>query len=179
MATTENQEASNSDPVCQERSLLVSTLHQITECLESTVGESKDVFQATQDVHNYISLDNPKGIRQLFAPMAVYARALSTLGYRTWQEVEGCVSKHYRIEAVQQTVEDLLSAEESYKNLVSTVEIDLEKYETKQAYKKTITAGDFLPAELTLSLVDGSIPTLESYLKRSKFTLFILIRHFG
>lgn len=173
------EEAASSDPGRQERALLISCLHQVTECLKSTVSESRNTFAAALNVQDYITLDNPKGIKRLFGPMSAYAKALSTLGYRRWKDVEECVSRHYRDETVQETTEDLLSIEEGYKDFVSTVEKDLDSYEAKQAFEKTIAVGDFLPAELNLSLTDGSTTTLESYWKRSKFTLLILIRHFG
>ncbi len=179
-ASASSQElAASSDSTSQERTLLLSCLGRVTERLQSTIRESRNTFAAAQNVQDYIALDNPKGIRRLFAPMTVYAEALSTLGYRRWKEVEECISRHYRNEAIQETTEDLLSLEESYENFVSTVERDLVKHEAKQAYEKTISVGDSLPGHLTLSLVDGSTATIESYWKRSKFTLLILIRHFG
>ncbi len=171
--------ASKSDSSCQEKSLLVSSLNQVTECLQSTVSESRISYSVTQHVQDYVSLDNPKGIRRLFAPMSAYAKALTTLGYKRWTEVEECISRNYRDEDIQEVVENLLSVEDSYKDFVTTVEKNLEKYEETQAFMKTVGVGDFLPAGLTLSLADGTIATLDSYWKRSKFTLLILMRHFG
>ena len=164
----------------EERATLISSLQQITESLETTVSDAKRNFQSSGEVQSYISLDNPSGIRRLFAPMTVYANAISSVKCKTWKEVEHCLSSHYRDADVCEAVEGLLSAEDAYKDFVVMVETELIKHEEQCAVENAITVGDPLPPDMTLtSATDGQPVTLRSHWESSKYTLLILMRHFG
>ena len=164
----------------EEKATLISSMQQITESLETTISDAERNFQASGEVQSYISLDNPSGIRHLFAPMTVYAHAISSVQCKTWKEVEHCLSSHYRDADVCEAVEDLMSAEDSYKNFVAMVEAELIKHEDQCAVKNIITVGDPLPLDMALtSATDGQPVTLRSHWESSKYTLLILIRHFG
>lgn len=171
----------NNDPSkSEEKLLLVSCLDKITASLEETISKGKESFSKTRDVEKFISYDNPQGIRRLFAPMSVYAQAMSDMRLKSWNEMEQYLSKHYKDEDVCESVENLLSAEDDYKDFVSAVEKDLVKVEKESEFRDILSVGDQVPDELSLILSTvGKDVQLASYWKKTRFTLFILIRHFG
>ena len=81
---------------------------------------------------------------------------------------------------VQEGVDDLLSAEERYEEFVAEVDQELKKKENVLDLPTVVTLGDRLPADLSLvKAKSGEVISLESLWRKSKYTLFVLLRHFG
>ena len=172
----------NDPSKAEEGLLLVSCLKKITASLEETISNGRDTFSDTGDVEKFISLDNPLGIRRLFTPMPVYAQAMSDMGLKSWNEMEQCLAKHYKDEDVCESTENLFSAQDEYKEFVSAVEEDLGKVEEESSFKDILSVGDQVPNDLSLTLAtvgEHEPVQLASFWKKTRVTLFILIRHFG
>ena len=189
LATRAKLSEKNDPSKAEEGLLLVSCLKKITASLEETISNGRDTFSDTGDVEKFISLDNPLGIRRLFTPMPVYAQAMSDMGLKSWNEMEQCLAKHYNNEDVCESTENLFSAQDEYKDFVSAVEEDLGKVEEdlgkveeESSFKDILSVGDQVPNDLSLTLAtvgEHEPVQLASFWKKTRVTLFILIRHFG
>ena len=159
---------------------LVSSLEPLIEKLESVVEQGKACFKASANVNDYIGLENKNGIRQVFSAMPVYADTMEKLGVRKRSELEKLWGKHYRHAAVRESVEMLLEAEENFTEFISEVDKELILYEDQHHTFNPLTEGELLPKSLALvEASSGERFTLETYWKQSRFTLFVLLRHFG
>ena len=164
----------------EERKTLVSALNKLTNALENTVNECTRHFESAQDVEEYIKLDNKTGIRLAYAPMPAYAECMSSVSVKNRKELEQVFSRHYQDEDVNDCVEDLLANEERYNKLMVRIDKELVKVEDRCAYSDVVSVGKTLPSDLSLVEASSGVMTkLESYWKQSKYTLFILVRHFG
>ena len=165
-----------------ESSLIVTSVLAVKEKLDSVVEQGKENFRAAVDVNEYIRMDNKShGIVLIFRTMMpAYAECMENLGVKTRSELEALWGKHYRNSHVRESVELLLDAEENHKEFIAMVDKELMEYEEKVAFKDTTVVGQELPKNIGLiDVVSGDRSLLETYWKESKFTLFILLRHFG
>ena len=164
----------------EEKEGLLSTLSKVAESLESAVQRGERDRRVAGDVENYINLENPRGIKLMFQPMPVYAESMIRHKVKTWKEFEGIISKHYKDDGVKELVEKLLSAEENYRDFILEQEEDLAVVETENSFSEILTVGKTIPKDLMiLEAQSGDSKPLNSYCKNAKYTLFILMRHYG
>lgn len=162
-----------------EKSLLLSSLGKLTEGINKVVEEGRRAYKEA-GLDGYLSFETPKGVRCLFQPVSLYVDCMKAVNVGTRAELEHLWKGYYSDEAVQESVEELLGAEESYEEFVAEVDQDLQKSGDKLALPDVVTVGKQLPTELSLTEAkSGDTVCLESYWKRSKSTLFVLIRHFA
>ena len=130
-------------------------------------------------LEEYVSLANRNGICRMFRPMSAYVECMSGLGVKTRKGLEELWKGLFRDSEVQECVEELLSAEEGYEEFIAEVEKELQKKE-KCTISSAVTAGCQLPQDLSFTEAkSGELTSLQSCGKRSKFTLLVLMRHFG
>lgn len=162
-----------------EKSLLLSSLGKLTEGINKVVEEGRRAYKEA-GLDEYLRFETPKGVRCLFQPVPLYVDCMKAVNVRTRAELEHLWRGYYSDHAVQESVEELLGAEESYEEFVAEVDQDLQKSGDKLALPDVVTVGKQLPTELSLTEAkSGDTVCLESYWKRSKSTLFVLIRHFA
>ena len=162
------------------RSALVSSLSDLGEKITNIVSKVQDNFRASTDLYEFIRLGNKNGITALFGVSHAYSDCMKTLGVRTKAELEQLWKKCYREAEVRDAVEMVLEGEQAFAEFVAEVEKELIPYEDKSISKGPAMAGQVLPKDLGLfDATSGQPVTLDTYWKESKFTLFVLIRHFG
>ena len=180
--TAKRPRLENDSSADEERKVLLSSLSKLTESLESVVEEGKREWLAAGGVANYIDIDNPRGIKLMFKPMPVFAECISKQNVSTWNEFEAIVKKHYKDEGVKDAFEELVSAEESYEAFILKLEKELVALENGSmlSEKDLLTVGKLIPKDLTLmDAQSGDSRSLHSFCSKSKYTLFILMRHYG
>ena len=154
-------------------------MKKLTEVVEQTVEEGRKRYEPWT-VLEYISLANKDGIRQMFRPMPAYAECMLGLGVKSRTGLEQLWMGLYRDSEVRECVDELLSAEESYEEFIAEVEEKLQKEEGKCAVASAVTVGHQLPRDLSfIEAKSGEVTSLQSHGKQLKFTLLVLIRHFG
>ena len=171
----------NSSAAEEERQKLLSSLSKVVESLEDVVQQGERDHQVAGSVDSYMKLENPRGIKLMFKPMPVYAECMSNHVMVTWKDFEGVVSKHYKDDGVQDLVEELLSAEETYERFVQKLEKELAVVEDSSlCHENVLTVGKQIPADVTLlEAGSGESKPLISHCSKAKYTLFILMRHYG
>ena len=161
------------------KELLQSSLGKLTEGMNKVVEEGRKEYKEA-GLDGYLKFENPKGVRCLFQPMPLYVDCMRTVGVGTRVELEHLWRGYYSDSAVQESVEELLGAEESFEEFVAEVDRDLQKSGDTLALSDVVTVGEQLPTGLSLTEAkSGDTVSLESFWKRSKYTLFVLVRHFA
>ena len=165
-----------------EKEKLVTSLSKLIESMEAVVQEGERDCRDAGGVNDYIKLENPRGIKLMFKPMPVYAQCMIEHGMKTWKDFEGIIKKYYKDDRVQELVEELLSAEDSYKHFVEKREKELATVEKGNSFSESeiLTVGQTIPRDLALlEAQSGDSKPLTNYCKKAKYTLFILMRHYG
>ena len=175
-------EISNRQPDSREKENLVTSISKLVESVESVVQEGEKYCKEAGNINDYMKLENPRGIKLMFKPMPVYAQCMLEHGVKTWKDFEQIVKKYYKDDGVQELIEELLSAEDSYEHFVEKREKELAVAEKENSFTETevLAVGQTIPRDLTLlEAQSGDSKPLTSYCKKSAFTLFILMRHYG
>ena len=163
--------------------LLVSSLSTLQEKCTAVLQQARKNFQARKDLHHYLSFFNENGIGTLFGVSSAYADCMKTLGVRTKEEFEQLWKQHSSDPGVKEAVEGMLEGEKKFAEFVAEVDNEMGNtpYEDENGCSEDPAAvGQVLPKDLhLLDATSGQPVTLDTYWKESKFTLFILIRHFG
>ena len=167
------------DDAGEEKALLLSSLEKLTDGLNKVIEEGRRSYKEC-GLDKYLSFENPNGIRCLFRPMPMYVECMRAVGVRTRSELEGVWMGYFSDGQVRERVDDLLSAEERFGEFVAEVEQELKKKEDALDLQNVVTLGDQLPADLSLTKAkSGDVISLESLWRKSKYTMFVLLRHFG
>lgn len=165
-----------------EKEKLVSSLSKLIESVETVVREGERDCKDAGGINDYIKLENPRGIKLMFKPMQIYAQCMIEHDVKTWKDFEGIVKKHYKDDGVQEVVEELLSVEDSYKHFVEKREKELATVEKENSFSESevLVVGKTIPRDLALlEAQSGDSKPLISYCEKAKYTLFILMRHYG
>lgn len=167
----------------KERQNLLSSLSKIVKSLEDVVEQGERNRVDAGGIEDYINFENPRGIKLMFKPMLIYAECLSKHKVNTWEELEKVITKHYRDGEVHDVIEELLSAEENYAHFFKKREEELAAFEMETSCGEIdlVTIGKEIPKDLVLidARSGDSKPLVSGYCLRSKYTLFILVRHYG
>ena len=162
------------------RAALISSILWLSEKVESVVRQVEENFKVSSDLYHFMKLGNRNGITALFAVSHAYSDCMKRVGVQSRVELERLWAQHYSHADVRDAVEALLEAEEAFNEFVGKVERKLVPYEDVAITKRPATVGQLLPKELGLiDASSGQPTTLDMYWKDSKFTLFVLVRHFG
>jgi hypothetical protein len=162
------------------RSLLISSVSALSEKIESVVSRVRENFRASSDLYEFIKLGNKNGVTGLYAVSHGYSDCMKAVGVRTRAELEQLWRRYYSDEQVRDAVEALLEGEGAFTQFLEEVERELIPLEDKGATQSPAAVGKVLPEDLALLDVSSDrLTTLDTYWKDSKFTLFVVVRHFG
>lgn len=168
--------------VSKERLELLDCLSRVVESMDSVIVDGEKHIKEAGSVDEYMKLENPRGIKLLFRPMPVYAECISKHMVDTWKDFEEIVRKHYKDEGVKDLVEELLSAEETFEDFIRKREQELTEFEKNRSLSEqdVLTLGKVIPKDLTLiDAQSGDSRPITTFCSKSKYTLFILMRHYG
>lgn len=111
-------------------------------------------------------------------PVNLYVECFKTAGVRSRKALEDSWSRFFTDTEVRESVEDLISAEESYVDLISELDKAMQKNEETTALP-VAEVGDQVAMDTPLvETLSGDEIQLGSYLEKSKFSLFILRKHY-
>ena len=159
---------------------VVEAIEKLTRGIEHVLREAKDGYAACVNIDDFLRIDAKCGIRQMFRAMPIYAECMVTLGVKTRAEQDQLCSTLFQYPEVRECYDALLNTEEAFNDFSKSVNVELQKEETKMIPRNVTTTGSRLPEEL--SLVDattGDEVGLTSLCARSTFTVMVLMRHFG
>lgn len=109
----------------------------------------------------------------------LYADCYTRSGAKTRNELEQIWKDHARSKAVQESAGEVLDAEQEFQSFIDKLAAVLDKVEDRDACPNVSVVGSQLPNLCLINARSGSSMALDSYWKRSPFTHFALIRHFG
>ena len=164
-----------------ERDSLVSAVAALTRDLEQVVEEGRKNFKSCTDINKFVlshGEGEPHGLYDIY-PVQLYAQCFRSAGVSTRKELEEIWSRHFSESDVRECVEDLLSAEDSYRLLIKEIETKMQRYEEKTALP-TVSLGESIPADLALTeATSGAMtPVVQGVCSKEKYTLFVLRKHF-
>lgn len=160
--------------------LLVEQVSSLTEKISQTLRSCRTDYTECPDLDQYLSLDNSSGIKKIFQIMPAYAEAMKNVGVKNNKELKALWGSRFADPAVRDSVEDLLQVQDEVEEFLQELETKLGKVDASAGAGVNRQAGDILPADLVVIEVPSgkSIPLKESW-TGSKYTLYVLMRHFG
>ncbi len=162
------------------RGMVVSSLSDLSERIVGVVNRVWENYRASTDLYEFIKRGNREGITALYAVSHAYSDCMKRVGVQTRVELEQLWGQHYSDPQVRDAVEAVLEAEEKFAEFVARVEEELVPCENVSVSNDPAIVGQVLPKDLgLLDASSGQPTTLDAYWKESKFTLFVLVRHFG
>ena len=112
-------------------------------------------------------------------PFLIYVDCLKAVGAKTQAELEEMWKGCYHDEEVRESVEELLSLEESLQELYDDIDVEIQKAEDQLAIQNITKVGDQLPADLCLTnCCSGEVGNIENVWKQSKFTHFVFLKFY-
>ena len=160
--------------------VFISSVSALSERIVSVVSQVREYFRASSDLYDFIKLSNRKGISALYAVSHAYSDCFKEVRVQTRVELEQLWGQLYSDPQVRDAVEALLRGEESFMELLTEVERELIPFENQSVTNDPAIVGQVLPRDLALlDVSSGQRSMIEEYWKGSKFTLFVVVRHFG
>ena len=157
---------------------LLSAIATLSEKIARAVQKAKEDFKASPDVYDFLDIKNPDPRTQTLFLVPPYVECFKSLGVSTRAELEQLWAREYSDPEVREKVEELLETEESIREFATEVDKVLISHE--RAANTPACVGQSLPKDLLLTDAEtGEQVALEMYWKRSKFTWFVFLRHFG
>lgn len=144
------------------------------------VKNGRENYKFSPNINEFVRSHGSEDLHGLLTlyPIQLYVECFKTAGVSSREELEGNWSEFFTYPEVRETVEDLLSAEESYVELISELDKFLLEYEEKTSVR-VVDVGNKVQTDIPLmETVTGETMRLGRYLEKSNFTLFILRKHF-
>ena len=172
MATT-----NNGDTV---KAVLLPALQELNRELAKLVENGRKNFEAMESdrLDEFLNVDCEVGYRSIF-PALLYIDCLKKVGVKTWAGLVEMWKGYYHDDEVRVRVEELSSLENSLQELYDEIDGELQKTEDQLAFHSITKLDELLPAELSLlECKSGEAVHLETFWKRSKFTLFAPLKFY-
>lgn len=166
---------------CDKRKQQVFTaVNKLSAALNKVVEDGRANFDQTEDINKFVLSRGAEDLHGLLSiyPVQLYADCFKSLGVKSRVELEAFWSQNIQDEDLQESVEELLRAEEGYKAFVEELDQNMNTHEEKAALP-VVSMGEHLHTDVTF--VDGSTGgtvSLNDLLKKSRYTLFVLRKHF-
>ena len=162
------------------KSAVVSAVSKLAKDLKQLVEDGRKNFKSSTSINEFVLSHGPEEPHGLYAiyPVNLYAECFRSAGVVSRKELEENWSRYFRDSEVRECVEELLSAEDSYRSLMAEIEYEMQCYEDQTAVP-TASVGDSIPVDLALmEAMSGEMVSLQSYCTKAKYTLFVLRKHF-
>lgn len=162
------------------KELLLSALPALSAKVGSVVERVRELYSASSDVSEFMEVGQGRGLRHLFSVTPAYAQCMRKVGVKSRVELEGVWARHYGDPEVREAVDALMEEEDDFHQLVAQVEKKLSASEDEATTHPPASVGQLLPKDLQLTEASSgqNVPLGASW-TGSKFTLYVLLRHFG
>ena len=171
--------AKQGEDSASERGILLESLKKLSGAIDETVRKAREEFDS-MGAEKFVTAPRGRGIRKMWSHVGNYVECVRRNGVSTYSQLEVLWRRHYGDPEVRKAVEALLESEDASHRFVDDVDRSFRAVDAGRRVEKKTAAGDSLLPNL--SVVDGRSgeeARLEEYWKRSKVTLFVLLRHFG
>lgn len=168
------------DELLGKQQSLVAAVGKLSASLKKMVEDGRENFRRHGDINDFVRSHGKGDLYGLLTlyPVQLYASCFKSLGIQSRKELESLWSSFFVKKEVQDSVEELLSAEESYEDLIEELDRVLAEYEEKTALP-VIRRGEVFNTDATLvEATTGDEISLNEFLKESPYTLFVLRKHY-
>ena len=158
----------------EKRETLLRALRALADGLDTKVDESRKYYKSCGGINDFLT---GNGLKMIF-PVGLYVECFKTVGVRCRSEVEALWTSLYSDPTVSECVENLLAAEDHWTGFIAELDREMEAHE-EQAALPIVHVEERFP--LDISLVEtrsGDTVQLKNCLEKSKFTMFILRKHY-
>ena len=159
---------------------LISALGKLSSELAGMIANTKKNYDPNR-LDWFLNRDSGKeGVSCLLYPVHAYYACFLAAEVKTRKQLEELWISRYTNEAVRDAVDDLLAAEQDYRQYISEIDADLRLLEeTLSPSETSSTIGSQVPLDLSLVEANtGASVSLESLLKRSRYSLFVFRKHY-
>ena len=172
--------AANKDATGEVKAVMLPALRKLNQELTKMIEDGKENFQEMRSdrLEEFLNVDCEVGIITL-RPMLNYLHCLKAVGAKTRAELEEMWKGCYHDKEVRESVEELLSLEESLQELYDDIDVEIEKVEDQLAIQNITKEGEQLPADLALiKCRSKEVLNLENVWKQSNYTLFVPLKFY-
>ena len=158
----------------EKRETLLRALRALADGLGKKVDDSRKYYKSCGGINDFLTVN---GLKLIF-PVGLYVECFKTVGVRHRSELEALWTSLYSDPTVSECVENLLAAEDHWTGLIAELDREMEAHEERTALP-IVQAGEQFP--LDISLVEtrsGDTIQLKNCLEKSKYTMFILRKHY-
>jgi len=162
------------------KAVLLPALQKLNEELTKLVENGRKNFEAMKSdrLDEFLNVDCKVGMISL-RPMLLYVYCMKEVGVKTRAELEELWKGCFHDQEVRECVEEILSFEERLQELYDEIDMEVAKAEDQLAVNNVTKVGEHLPADLSLTdCKSGEVVRLESFWKKSEFTLFVPLKFY-
>ena len=162
------------------KAVMLPALRKLNQELTKKVQDGKKNFQEMRldRLEEFLNVDCAVGLIAL-RPLLNYLYCLKAVGVKTRAELEEMWKECYHDKEVRESVEELLSLEESLQELYDDIDVELQKVEDRLAFHNITKVGEQLPADLVvIKCRSKEVFNLENVWKQSNYTLFVPLKFY-
>ena len=166
----------------EERKLqTLAAVTKLSTSLQQMVQEGRASFQLSRDINDFARSRGEEDMHGLLTiyPIQLYAECFKSLGVKSRRELEALWGQDFQYEEIRESVEELLTAEESYRALIEELDKVMAEYEEQTDLPPVGVGGQLSTADISLlDARSGDKVPLENLLSKSSCTLFVLRKHY-
>ena len=166
--------------MAERTGVLLQAVRTLTNDLNKMVDEGRRQYQSSPDINDFVlsrGSDKHHGLLLVY-PVNLYVECLKTVGVKSRDELEALWASLYSDPAVSECVENLLAAEDRWVDFISELDREMEAHEERTALP-IVQGGEQFPLDIPLiEPKTGDTVQLKSCFEKSKYTLFILRKHY-
>ena len=160
--------------------VLLQAVRTLARDLNKMVEEGRQQYQSSPDINGFVrsrGSDELHGLLLVY-PVSLYVECFKTAGVKSRSELEALWASVYSDPDVSESVENLLAAEDGWVGFIAELDREMEAHEERTALPVVKVGGQF-PLDIPLvETMSGDSVHLKSCLEKSKYTLFILRKHY-
>jgi len=159
---------------------LLQAIKALRDGLVTMVKDGQDAYESCTDINSFTrskGSDEKHGLLLVY-PLELYVECFRTAGVRTREELEKLWNQFQSDSYVKTGVTELLKAEEQWVAFIAELDCLMNEYE-EQTSLPVAEVGSCIPPDLLLTETQsGDVIPLKTYLDKSKYTLFVLRKHY-
>ena len=164
------------------KAVLLPALRKLNEELTKMVEDGRESLPGIRSnvncLEDFLKVEWDVGLFAL-QPFFIYVDCLKAVGVKTRAELEEMWRGCYHDKEVRDSVEELLSLEESLQAFYDNVDVEIQKAEDQLAIQNVTKVDDQLPTNLAITnCCSGEVVSLENVWKQSKFTHFVFLKFY-
>lgn len=159
---------------------VIAAVSKLSSSLKKMVVDGQAGYEKSKDINDFVKSHGTEHLHGLLTvyPVQLYADCFKSLAVNSRTSLEAVWAKYPHNSNLQQCVEELLAAEESYEAFISELDREMNSHEESAALP-VVTKGGCLCTDATfVECPSGKDVSLTSVLEKGKYTLFVLRKHY-